>query len=53
MILEGEIQTRGDINGETFIIPIRGRVTITGALPFSRMKKSVVDWPGGHRIPVS
>ena len=41
VILEGELQARGDINGETFVIPFAAG-TVTGVLPFSRMKKSVV-----------
>lgn len=35
--LEGELQARGDFGGEAVIIPIPPR-TVTGALPFSRMK---------------
>ncbi len=41
VILEGELQARGDINGETFVIPFAAG-DVTGVLPFSRMKKSVV-----------
>jgi len=41
VILEGELQARGDINGETFVIPFAAG-SVTGVLPFSRMKKSVV-----------
>ena len=41
VILEGELQVRGDINGETVVIPFEAG-TVTGVLPFSRMKKSVV-----------
>lgn len=41
VILEGELQARGDINGETFAIPFQPG-DITGVLPFSRMKQSVV-----------
>jgi len=41
VILEGELQARGDINGETFVIPFAAGA-VTGVLPFSRMKKSVV-----------
>src|SRR6476660_5046689 len=37
VILEGELQARGDINGETFVIPFAAG-SVTGVLPFSRMK---------------
>ncbi|MGZ4732229.1 MAG: ATP-binding protein [Terriglobales bacterium] len=41
VVLEGELQARGDISGETFVIPFAAG-DVTGVLPFSRMKKSVV-----------
>ncbi|MGC2186058.1 MAG: ATP-binding protein [Terriglobales bacterium] len=41
VVLEGQLQARGDINGETFVIPFAAGA-VTGVLPFSRMKKSVV-----------
>ena len=41
VILEGELQVRGDIGGETVVIPFEAG-DVTGVLPFSRMKKSVV-----------
>ena len=41
VVLEGELQARGDINGESFVIPFAAG-DVTGMLPFSRMKKSVV-----------
>ncbi len=41
VILEGEFQVRGEINGETFAFPIKPG-DVTGVLPFSRMKKTPV-----------
>jgi signal transduction histidine kinase len=41
VILEGEFQGRGEINGETFIFPVKAG-EVTGLLPFSRMKKTPV-----------
>ena len=52
VILEGQLQVRGDINGETFVFRSQPG-DVTGVLPFSRMKKSVVDRPGAHRIAAS
>jgi signal transduction histidine kinase len=39
VILEGEFQARGEINGETFAFPLKSG-DVTGVLPFSRMKKA-------------
>jgi signal transduction histidine kinase len=41
VILEGTLQVRGEINGETITIDIKAG-TVTGVLPFSRMKKSTL-----------
>ncbi len=41
VILEGEFQGRGEINGETFVFPVKAG-EVTGVLPFSRMKKTPV-----------
>ena len=41
VILEGEFQARGEINGETFAFPVKPG-DVTGVLPFSRMKKTPV-----------
>lgn len=41
VILEGEFQARGEINGESFAFGIKPG-EITGVLPFSRMKKTPV-----------
>ena len=41
VILEGEFQARGEINGEAFAFPVKAG-EVTGLLPFSRMKKTPV-----------
>jgi signal transduction histidine kinase len=41
VVLEGTLQIRGEINGETITIDIK-EGTVTGVLPFSRMKKSTL-----------
>src|SRR6266851_4891736 len=41
VVLEGEFQVRGEINGETFAFPLKSG-EVTGVLPFSRMKKNPV-----------
>jgi len=41
VILEGTLQVRGEINGETITFDIKAG-TVTGVLPFSRMKKSTL-----------
>src|SRR6266404_6093536 len=41
VMLEGEFQARGEINGETFSFPLKAG-EVTGLLPFSRMKKTPV-----------
>ena len=41
VILEGTLQVRGEIKGETISIDIKAG-TVTGVLPFSRMKKSTL-----------
>jgi signal transduction histidine kinase len=41
VILEGTLQGRGEINGEVFAIALK-QGDVTGVLPFSRMKQSMV-----------
>jgi signal transduction histidine kinase len=41
VVLEGQLQARGEIGGETFIFPINAG-SVTGVLPFSRMKQFTV-----------
>jgi len=41
VILEGEFQARGELNGETFAFPVKAG-EVTGLLPFSRMKRTPV-----------
>ncbi len=41
VVLEGDLQVRGEIGGETVVLSFKAG-DITGVLPFSRMKKSVV-----------
>jgi signal transduction histidine kinase len=41
VLLEGELEARGDFAGETVVIPI-ATGNVTGALPFSRMKQFTV-----------
>ena len=41
VVLEGELQVRGDLAGETVVLPF-GAGAVTGVLPFSRMTKSVL-----------
>src|SRR5205809_6563910 len=41
VMLEGEFQARGEINGETFAFPVKAG-EVTGVLPFSRMKRTPV-----------
>src|SRR6266851_2875994 len=41
VVLEGEFQARGEINGETFAFPVKPG-DVTGVLPFSRMKRTPV-----------
>src|ERR1700678_438525 len=41
VILEGQLQARGEIGGETVVIPIQPG-SVTGVLPFSRMKQFTV-----------
>ena len=41
VILEGGLQARGEINGETIAIGVKAG-TVTGVLPFSRMKHSTL-----------
>jgi signal transduction histidine kinase len=38
VVLEGQLQARGELGGEMVVIPIKPR-TVTGLLPFSRMKE--------------
>src|SRR5882724_465850 len=41
VILDGALQARGEINGETIAIGVKAG-TVTGVLPFSRMKQSTL-----------
>src|ERR1700693_576949 len=41
VVLEGQLQARGEIGGETAVIPIQPG-SVTGVLPFSRMKQFTV-----------
>jgi signal transduction histidine kinase len=41
VVLEGELQLRGEFGGETIIIPLKAG-DVTGALPFSRLKVATV-----------
>jgi signal transduction histidine kinase len=41
VVLEGQLQARGEIGGDTAVIPIDAG-SVTGALPFSRMKQFTV-----------
>ena len=41
VVLEGELQVRGELAGETVVLPFEAGA-VTGVLPFSRMKKSVL-----------
>src|SRR6267143_585898 len=41
VVLEGQLQARGEIGGETVVIAMKPG-TVTGALPFSRMKQFAV-----------
>jgi CRP-like cAMP-binding protein len=41
VIIEGQIQGRGEIGGETIVFPIKAG-DVTGVLPFSRMKQFTV-----------
>jgi signal transduction histidine kinase len=42
VVLEGDLEVRGDFAGETIVIPLTAG-DVTGALPFSRMKQSPVS----------
>jgi len=46
VVIEGQLQARGEIGGETFIFPINAG-SVTGVLPFSRMKQFTV---GGRAL---
>src|SRR5262252_2450119 len=41
VVLEGQLQVRGDLGGEPFTFPVKAG-DVTGLLPFSRMKQSPV-----------
>jgi signal transduction histidine kinase len=41
VVLEGQLQVRGDLAGESVVLPFEAGA-VTGVLPFSRMKKSVL-----------
>ncbi|MFY9803912.1 MAG: ATP-binding protein [Candidatus Acidiferrales bacterium] len=41
VVLEGQLQARGELGGETVVIPMKGG-DVTGVLPFSRMKQFTV-----------
>ncbi|MGA8432080.1 MAG: ATP-binding protein [Candidatus Sulfotelmatobacter sp.] len=42
VILEGQLEVRGEISGETIVIPLKAG-DVTGMLPFSRMKQYTVS----------
>ena len=42
VVLDGQLEARGEIAGETIVIPIRAG-DVTGILPFSRMKQYTVS----------
>src|SRR5271154_5940318 len=42
VVLEGQLQARGELGGETVVITIKAG-DVTGVLPFSRMKESPVS----------
>jgi signal transduction histidine kinase len=42
VVLDGQLEIRGDFNGETVVIPIKAG-DVTGVLPFSRMKQFTVS----------
>jgi signal transduction histidine kinase len=42
VVLEGQLQLRGELGGETIVIAIKAG-DVTGVLPFSRMKQVVVN----------
>ena len=42
VVLEGELQVRGELGGETVVLPLSAG-DVTGVLPFSRMKKAVMN----------
>ena len=42
VVLEGQLELRGDFGGETIVIPINSG-EVTGVLPFSRMKEFTVS----------
>ena len=46
VILEGQLQGRGELNGETFVFDLKPG-DVTGVLPFSRMKQFTV---GGRAV---
>ncbi|MFZ0637245.1 MAG: ATP-binding protein [Candidatus Acidiferrales bacterium] len=41
VVLDGQLQARGELGGETVVIPIKAGA-VTGVLPFSRMKQFTV-----------
>jgi signal transduction histidine kinase len=49
VVLEGQLELRGDFGGETIVIPINSG-EVTGVLPFSRMKEFTV---GGRALTES
>jgi signal transduction histidine kinase len=42
VVLEGQMEGRGELGGETIVIPLKAG-TVTGLLPFSRMKQFTVN----------
>ena len=46
VVLEGEVQGRGELAGDTVILPIPAG-SVTGILPFSRMKNFTCEWASG------
>src|ERR1700730_3352445 len=51
VVLEGQLQARGELGGETVVILTKPG-DVTGVLPFSRMKQSAVSGRGltGDRV---
>ena len=50
VLLEGQLQARGEFAGETMIITVDAG-QVTGRLPFSRMKTFTFGGPRADRLP--
>ena len=50
VFLEGQLQVRGELAGETVVIPMKTG-DVTGVLPFSRMKQFYGRRAGDHGLP--